>query len=637
MDPLTFLSTSFLTSAISNLTNKLLDSSWPNDIDTVDATDIIRQFSNNDIAFKYSKEYASKNLKMRTLHRRREDVYLDEIYVPLRIKNNNNNNNSILVSDNCTINSDKIVNIIGIAGQGKSTILRKLFLEEINKGERFPFFIELRNLNNSSIYEYLLDILKNLGISPKSESLNNLLRSKKIILLLDGFDEVEPSKRLKVVKEISEMKSNYNCNIITSSRPDTQLCNYVDILNYDVQPLVISDIKNIINKLGDNDKDLEKLIISIENSKNIQSVLISPILVNLYYISYPYLDSEPKNIADFYERLFLTLYLGHDKTKCFERKKHSDLNEHEIKKVFDTFCFMSLTENEYEFSSSTIYSYISKALKINNLETKNIRGIKEDIINITCLIQEDAYEKYVFLHKSIQEYHAANFVASLNNKVKTNFYKIMREKYQTSDQYDNVISFLSITDESNYNSMFLLELFSSLNDYDIDSEDYKAVLDDIIPNSISFIYAEDEIEKAKIINYIPYGVIGILLLLSKVDEDSKLKIFALNSYLNMNVHSLIKNNDFNLQVLKELEPLYVSNEYRDRLITLEDGTVNQIKTNYKTVSYSYCDFMKYIGEFEMINKYLNSILKNFINKKYLPIKNTMNNQSLTIQNLFSSL
>ncbi|HHQ4711048.1 TPA: hypothetical protein ACSP2O_000903, partial [Aeromonas veronii] len=135
---------------VSQLTKKLLEKQWSHD--TNDGKEIISQLSEDNVLDNYTDKYVSKNLKIRTLHSAEADIYLDEIYSPLTLSANSDV--TICVDNNFSLEYRKIVNIIGIAGQGKSTILRKIFLEEMKRGLIFPFFIELRKLNGESILEY---------------------------------------------------------------------------------------------------------------------------------------------------------------------------------------------------------------------------------------------------------------------------------------------------------------------------------------------------------------------------------------------------------------------------------------------------------------------------------------------------
>ncbi len=103
--------------------------------------------------------------------------FLDDIYYPLTVEVASNKD-KVVIKDGVTLPFHGIVNIVGIAGQGKSTILRKLFSEEIKKSERMPFFIELRRVKNANIIAYLADILNSFGVGCSEDSLKILLQSQ---------------------------------------------------------------------------------------------------------------------------------------------------------------------------------------------------------------------------------------------------------------------------------------------------------------------------------------------------------------------------------------------------------------------------------------------------------------------------
>ena len=141
MDPLlSQISISGTGEAFKVMTEKLLSSNWLRG--TEESIGIVEQLDNPEVRSKYIEKHVSNALRMRTLHQREHDILLNEIYFPLTIKNIANDDN-ITINDDCIISHSRILNIIGIAGQGKSTILRKLFQNEINSGNRILFFSNL--------------------------------------------------------------------------------------------------------------------------------------------------------------------------------------------------------------------------------------------------------------------------------------------------------------------------------------------------------------------------------------------------------------------------------------------------------------------------------------------------------------
>ncbi|ETX11408.1 hypothetical protein MUS1_11180 [Marinomonas ushuaiensis DSM 15871] len=465
-----------LKQTVTYLTKKLLDTVW--DHDTEAGKELLKQLSEDYTTHTYVDKYVSRQMKMRTLHSAESDVYLDEIYTPLKLKMQSNGD-EIIVTDHTTLTFSNIINIVGLAGQGKSTILRKLFLEEMKNGKRFPFIIELRRVENGSILDYFKEQLIDIGLSFSDGDVELLLQSKKIVFMLDGFDEIASINRLRLLNEIIQLKTRFNCNVIVTTRPDTEICNEPNITNLRVMNLKKNDIIAILSKL-DKKNNLSELPELITNNIPLQETLITPILVNLLYVCYPYLDIVPENIIDFYDKLFITLYSRHDKIKNFNRERNSKTSSIDANNIFNAFSFDSINKGALDFTEESLYNHLKSAIKLNQISLEDIEKIQKDFINITCLIQKDGFDKYVYLHKSVQEFHAAKFIASLPHKHKGKFYKKLAEVVDIEDKFDNVLQFLKKIDTDDYNSLLVIEYFNLNKLTQLEYDKKNKIIDDII-------------------------------------------------------------------------------------------------------------------------------------------------------------
>jgi hypothetical protein len=321
-DVLAGLSVEFLKTIITESAKKLMTDKW---IDNTDAcTPLVNQLCEESVAQSYSEKYISKILRFRTLHSTNSDIYLDKIYTPLKIISCKTRT-VFIVDDKFSLNDDDIVNIVGFAGQGKSTILRKLLLEELLYGVRFPFFIELRSLSGKSVLSTLKFQLNSIGchLTEDGAELEYFIQSKKCLIFLDGFDEIASNDRREVLNQIHDLKNRFNAEMIISSRPNTDVCRSVGFHNYEVLKLESEDIICILNKIDGYFKEgYTELPDIILKNKNLSNTLVSPILVNLLYAVYPHLSSIPESAIDFYQDLFSTVYSKHDKLKSFTREKN---------------------------------------------------------------------------------------------------------------------------------------------------------------------------------------------------------------------------------------------------------------------------------------------------------------------------
>ncbi|MFL0952359.1 NACHT domain-containing protein [Vibrio parahaemolyticus] len=113
--------------------------------------------------------------------------------------------------------------IEGGPGQGKSLFLRKLCLNEAKGSSLIPIFIEFRNLKfEQSLRIELIEAINELGVSFDSSMFDFVAKSKKVVLFLDGFDEIPNCSRRKVARELENIGRAYpDLKMLISSRPDS--------------------------------------------------------------------------------------------------------------------------------------------------------------------------------------------------------------------------------------------------------------------------------------------------------------------------------------------------------------------------------------------------------------------------------
>ena len=467
--------------------------------------ELIKELLREDNYERFLKKHVSRNIKVRTIHSSEKDVFLNDIYHALSIIDIDEKVDT-KIEDGYFLENNNLTNIIGLAGQGKSTILRKLFIEQLKHGEKIPFFIELAKVEESGILKQIESIFIDCGINTTEEKIENLLSSGKVLLLLDGFDEVSPLYRKQTINEIISIHRKNESQIITTTRPDTEICHEANIINYNVKKLTKQDIFAILKKLNSSSSHLDEELLPkihkiLSENKKLTQVMNSPILVTLFYICYPLLDKIPRNAVDFYENLFATLYRRHDKVKNIERYKNSSISYIKAYEVFCALSFISLYNEQGSFNELSLHNCVEESMKVSSLDTeKNIpEKVAKDFINVTCLIQKDGYDRFVYLHKSVQEYHASQFIKNMNTEKKKKLYIKIADEITENNKFSNVVKFLLSTDEDDVVSNIILPLCER---FGIDKwgsatdEDVENILLEITEKARMDLYANDESDRA---------------------------------------------------------------------------------------------------------------------------------------------
>lgn len=405
---------------------------------------------------------ASNISRVKTIWQVDKHVDLHAFYYPTKIIVDDDNN--VLVSGLSVFPENSKLVIEGIAGQGKSILLRYLTSKALKDGATLPLFIELRKISSKkSIEELLIDSLKELGLEVNSSELELLLSTGKCTLILDAFDEVSTSNVKDLITTIEGYcNSFHNLPIIISSRPNSEIqkSNYFTV--YSILKLTPSDFEPILKKLfslGDNRVD--ELLNAIHNNEGrVSEVITTPLLLTLLVISYQSVNEVPSNLSEFYGKLFNIMSFRHDATKPgFKREFTSGLSAYELPKIFDAFCFFCMKENLSSINRDKALSISLKAGELVGVEGINPELFLEDISNVTCLILEEGFE-YHFIHKSIREYHAAHFIKEhATERLRMRFYNKATKFYAS---YDQELKFLSVIDEIAYLKHFYIPYLDNI-------------------------------------------------------------------------------------------------------------------------------------------------------------------------------
>lgn len=406
----------------------------------------------------------SGNLLIKTIASPDSYVHVDEIYVPLELSGHSR----IEVENGTTLdNSSRASLIVGLAGQGKSTILRKLLSNNISKISRLPFFYELKHYAGGEIEVAISNNLSAQGIEFSPGGLKKILNDSNVRLFLDAFDECPSDHKASLFQEIDKLVRKYNCNIICTTRPDTELDALVGVDIYRVEFLKPRQIQSIIHKTCSDPSKAAELCGALEKShfhKESDSVLRSPILVVLFCVSYNLGISIPESLSQFYKNIFDTVFLKHDNLKgSVSRERHWNDDRSIYRNVFDYFCFISQRKSLASFSSSELAGLIAESLGYFSKDSAVADVIASELIEITNLLIKDGYDEYKFIHKSIQEFYCASFLAAgLNTEKKQGFYRKCAEEIGFYNIFSNTLLFMKEIDSFDYLAFFVAPAVSKM-------------------------------------------------------------------------------------------------------------------------------------------------------------------------------
>lgn len=351
---------------------------------------------------------------VKTVVSKDQPVDLLSIYVNLRLSSDRE---SILDSDILDrLQSKSRLFLYGTGGAGKTMMMKYLLLQTINNPSGLiPIFVEFRNLEVTSSTSLEESIFRQIETEGAKESLSLFvagLNAGIFIVFLDGLDEVNRDEREHIIKGINVFVSKYpNVSIVVSSRPGFSPQSLETFSAYEVQGLSLGQAVEVVRKTPADDELKQEFIKRLESGlyERHKTFLQIPLLTVMMLLTFSSYADIPDRMSVFYEQAFETLYALHDTTSKgpFKRQHYAGLSPDIFRRLFEAFCYITLSKDKLSFLYSELISFIENAARVSQIQTEPSK-VQKDLEESVCLVQQDGI-RYVFVHRSFQEYFAAKF------------------------------------------------------------------------------------------------------------------------------------------------------------------------------------------------------------------------------------
>lgn len=359
----------------------------------------------------YIIDITNKYSKAKSFLLRGEPEQLYDFYVPLDLIFKKSKLTSPKFSDLKHRSNFSV--ITGTAGCGKSMFVRHILLDSLISKLSVPIFVELRQFNTfpddliKLIHKTLVTNKFNIG----DEYIQKALNKGHFTIILDGYDEVPPSKRFVVSRYINDFTKRYEKNVvIVTSRPDPELEGWQLFSLFQIAPLDIVKANELIRKLPFDDVIKGKFIKDLPGLfEKHRSFLSNPLLLSIMLLTYGQSASIPNKLSIFYNQAYEALFERHDTLKeGYKRELQSSLDIQEFSRIFSAFCIQSYDKTEISFTKTQALEYIIRAQNIVGVKCEADKFLK-DLIQSVCLLVQDGLE-IVYTHRSFQEYFTAKFI-----------------------------------------------------------------------------------------------------------------------------------------------------------------------------------------------------------------------------------
>ncbi len=354
--------------------------------------------------------------------------------------------------------------VLGKPGIGKTTFLKHLTIE-CNLGtfalQKVPIFISLQSFAQDSRIQKEYSLLKYItaeftssGISDPS-IVETLLQEGRVLLLMDGLDEVLDRDATALLKEIRRFSDIYYKNqFVTSCRTASKKLSLQGYTDIEIAPFANDQITIFAQKwftAFDKPKEAKlkasEFISKLQEPINwkFQRMVNTPLFLHLACWVYDEKDEFPANRSDFYKQGIDLLLGGWDESRGVERDEiYRGFLLPQKLKLFSQLAAETFAEGKYFFPQLELENYIGDyltQLPSASIETEEIKYDSESILmaiesqhglilersqgifSFSCL----AFHEYFTSRKIVANYNLLAYGKSLEDLVSHLFEPRWRE------------------------------------------------------------------------------------------------------------------------------------------------------------------------------------------------------------------
>jgi len=319
-------------------------------------------------------------------------------------------------------NNEQYLMVLGGPGMGKTTFLRKVGLEAL-KGKKgdyqhncIPVLLELKAFRTGEIdfEQAIASEFANCSLPEYQELTNKFLEQGKLLILLDGLDEVPTDRMSEMVREIQNFVDRYSKNrFITSCRIAAYRNNFRRFTDVAIADFDDQQIKNFITNWFVANPERGQECLERLNSGDYQAakeLTQTPLLLTLVCILYQRSGQFPTNRSTLYERALRVLleeWNGAKEIPIEQVYKGLDTKRKEL--ILSQIAYDAFIEDQLFFPKRTVVKKIEKLLPELLPEEKFVDGnnVLRDIEVQHGLLVERAEGIYSFSHLTIQEFLTA--------------------------------------------------------------------------------------------------------------------------------------------------------------------------------------------------------------------------------------
>ncbi len=359
---------------------------------------------------------------------------------------------------------DKLM-ILGKPGAGKTTFLKFLAMSCIGgtlSADRVPVFVTLKDFtdaaNTPKLLEFISQQFTNYGITGNirvntdffdalfnrnANPIEVLLRKGRILVLLDGLDEVREKDDGRVIREIEEFAKQYHqCQIVLTCRIAAKQYIFEQFTEVEIADFDDEQIGTFAHNWFRNKQvKAEDLLEELKRNSRVRELATSPLLLTLLCLTFENSGNFPANRSELYKEGLDALLKKWDAKRGIRRDiVYKDLSVQKKEDMLSQIALTTFEKGDYFFKQKQLEHYIFDYIR----NAPNARIAEEDLqLDSEVVLKaieaqhglfvERARGIYSFSHLTYQEYFAARqiVVSTSPSKLETALKKLVSRVTET--------------------------------------------------------------------------------------------------------------------------------------------------------------------------------------------------------------
>ncbi|MBV9691550.1 MAG: NACHT domain-containing protein [Ktedonobacteraceae bacterium] len=346
--------------------------------------------------------------------------------------------------------------LLGDAGQGKTIVLKliftllvKRFLDKPVAASPLPFYIPLRDLPAMTgnaidlLWSYVCD-----EFPLPFDDFVSLVRSKQIVVLLDGFDEIkgeltQHSLNERVASKVFTWPSILSCRrgffdfYLSMSALKEYYSQWVELQPLKLTQSVTQYITAFCQQKHDHPLQntiatSEKIIKFLLGSRELQDLAQRPLLLVMMldiFTDSNEISENTWNVTKLY-RKYTEKWLKSEAAKPDSVLKWNEKDTLVQEVAWQTYTARNSVSSPYRLNQNETFTYNDLSSAVQNIASRYLPITEAQLLDDLCfrtLLAVSEGESYYFLHKSFHEYYVAKYI-----------YNRLRIKEHSADATTNI-------------------------------------------------------------------------------------------------------------------------------------------------------------------------------------------------------